>query len=118
MSEQLVEELAKSKEVYVTQDDIEAIERFFTHFKFTISKEFNDARTAYLANKTLDTQRMYRFQLAKEIGRIKGQNELVDDLFKNVMETSDKLSFDMSFEEDLEAIVGVDPTTDQAASKP
>src|ERR1700677_1101016 len=108
MSDQLAEESAKAKEVYVTQDDIDAIERFFTHFKFTISKEFSDARAAFLANKTLDTQRMYRFQLAKEIGRIKGQNELVDDLFKNVMDTSDKLSYDMQFDQDLEAIVGVD----------
>ena len=118
MSEQgLAEETAKAKEVYVTQDDVDAIERFFTHFKFTTSKEYNDARLAFFANKTLDTQRNYRFQVAKEVIRIKGQNELVDDLFKNVMDTSDKLSYDMQFDKDLEEIVGVDTTQDQV-SKP
>jgi hypothetical protein len=101
----------KIQEVYVTQDDIDAIERFFTHFKFTTSKELNDARAAYLLDKNVDNQRMYRFQLAKEIGRCKGQNELIDDLFKNVMETSDKLSYDMEFDNDLEEIIGVDATT-------
>jgi hypothetical protein len=113
MSEELAKESTKAKEIYISQDDIDAIERFFTHFKFTVSQEFFDARTAFLTNKTLDTQRQYRFQLAKEIVRIKGQNNLVDDLFKNVMETSDKLRYDMQFDKDLEDIVGVEAKPDQ-----
>ena len=112
MSEDVV--TAKNKDVYVSEEDMEAIERFFTHFKLTTSKELNDARADYIQDKNVNTQRMYRFQLAKEIGRCRGQNELLDDLFKNVMDTSDKLSYDMEFDNDLEEIIGVSPE----ASKP
>lgn len=101
--------------IYVAQEDIDAITRFFKHFKFDTSIEFKDAVTAFETNKTLETQKNLRFNIAKECLRMKGQNELIDDLFKNVVNTSDKLSYDIQFEKDLEEVIGVTP--DQA-SKP
>lgn len=117
MSEEQSVEKTSDKSIYVAQEDIDAITRFFKHFKFVTSKEFDSAVEAFQANPTLETQKNLRFNIAKECLRTKGQNELIDDLFKNVVTTSDKISYDIQFEKDLEEVIGVDSKQDQV-SKP
>lgn len=107
MSEENKEETKNP--IYVAQEDIDAITRFFKHFKFETSIEFKDAVKAFEENKTLETQKNLRFNIAKECIRMKGVSELVDDLFKNVVTTSDKFRYDVQFEKDLEDIIGVTP---------
>jgi len=116
MSEEV--KATESNDIHVSKEDVDAIDKFFKHFKFPTSKEFNDAKLRFNVQPTLESQREFRFQLTKEISRLKGQNEMIDDLFKNVMETSDKISYDMQFDKDLEEIIGVDTTQHQKSQEP
>lgn len=113
MSEEHKSEEELDKSVYTAQEDLDAITRFFKHFKFATSKEFNDAITAFQTTPSIETQKIVRLNIARECIRMKGQNELIDDMFKNVVVSSDKLSYDIQFEKDLEEIVGVDLTQDE-----
>jgi uncharacterized protein (DUF1786 family) len=108
----------EEREIYISTDDVAAIERFFKHFKINTSSEYNSALVAFTTTPDLETQKNYRFQLAKEIKAMKGQNALIDDLFKNVIDTSEQISYDYQFDKDLEDIVGVDSKSNLAASKP
>ncbi len=94
----------------VNTQDVESIEKFMDHFKFTRSKEYIAAIEKFKASTNNSVaQREAIYEIAKAFAALKGQNELVDDIFADVFPVCGNVSYHLQFEKDLEDIIGVDP---------
>ncbi len=108
------EEKKNEADLTVNVQDIDNIEKFMDHFKFARTKEYVAAIEAFRKSPgdlTLSREAIY--QLAKNVAACKGQNELVDEIFADVLPACLNISYNMQFDKDLEEIIGVDPTATQ-----
>lgn len=110
------EEKKSEQDLTVSVQDIDNIEKFLDHFKFTRSKEFIAAVEAFKKDGNRKHALEAIHEVAKTMKAAKGQNELIDDLFVDIFPACDSISYNMQFDKDLEDIIGVDPATktDQA----
>lgn len=99
-------------DVYVTETDIQHVEKFFEHFKIPVPQEFAKSIADFRANPNAVTQNELRYQLSQAMmHKIKGHSQIVDEVFEKVFECSDEIRYDLQFEKDLEDIVGQKPVT-------
>lgn len=105
------EEKKNEADLTVGLQDLDNIEKFIDHFKFTRSKEYIAAAEAFRKDPSNHQHaREAIYQVAKTMAACKGQNELVDEVFADVLPACLNISYSMQFDKDLEEIIGVDPT--------
>jgi hypothetical protein len=102
MSDDVQKDLEKATEVVITADDCNAALDFWRHFNIPIPAMLETAMSAFSADPSYANQEEVKMQVCKAIAD--SQHEAFkDDMFSKIVEECKTISFDMSFDKDLEA---------------
>lgn len=100
----------------VAVQDIDAIEKMMTHFNFPRNKEYIQAVEIFRKDPTnIPAMKELIYEVAKSMGSCKGKNELVDEVFAEILPACNKISYELAFDKDLEEVIGKDVSNPEKA---
>jgi hypothetical protein len=99
-----------SNKVVITAEDCAGAAEFWTQFDIPMPAELDAAFKAFAADPTIQNQNEVKLQITKAIG-FTDHEALKDEMFKEIVEECRNVTYDMSFEKDLESTLSTEDST-------
>lgn len=109
----------KKEQIVLDPQDMDVIERFFTHFSIDIPDYLKKSIENFKKDQTIDTQNAVKLSLSKAV-QDRGEDVMkIDEIFEPVIKACGEVAYNMQFDKDLEDVIGQDENelTDQNQSQ-
>jgi hypothetical protein len=95
----------KKEEVVLDVQDMDVIERFFTHFEIKIPGELSDAIANFRKCQDVRAQNAVKLALTQATRDNRDSMIAIDEIFEPVVAACEETAYNLEFERDLEDVI-------------
>lgn len=107
----------KQNQVVLDPQDMDVIERFFTHFSIDIPDYLKASIENFKKDQNIATQNALKLSLTKAVQEKQSDVLKIDEIFEPVIKACGEVAYNMQFDKDLQDVIGQDEdATDQSQS--
>ena len=90
------------EKLVLTPEDVQGAAEFWTQFEIPMPEELKKSIKDFVSNPSVQTQNEFKLQLTKTIG-FSDHDAFKDELFQEIVEECRKVTYEMTFNKDLES---------------
>lgn len=96
----------KEQKVVLDAQDMDVIERFFTHFEIEIPDHLKTAVANFKQDQSIKNQDALKLALTKTVKEKQKDVLQIDEIFEPVIKACEEVAYNMQFDKDLEDVIG------------